>query len=203
MDLFRPQPTENLLPRDGVVNYHGPVLSPGEAERYFNVLRWEVPWRSDEVVLFGKRHITARKVAWYGDGGLNYRYSGSTKTPLAWTGDLLALKALAEELSGAPCNSCLLNLYHSGAEGMGWHSDDESSLEREAPIVCLSLGAERNFRFRHRQLPLKAEISLEAGSLLVMRGETQRHWQHTIPKMARVPGPRISLTFRRIAGPQI
>lgn len=203
MDLFSPQPGLNLLPRDGVVNYHGPVISSGEAQRYFNLLRREVPWRSDEVVVFGKRHITARKVAWYGDKGLDYRYSGSTKTPLPWTPDLLELKALAGELSGAFFNSCLLNLYHSGAEGMGWHSDDEASLEREVPIVCISLGAERNFRFRHKQLPLKAEISLEAGSLLVMRGETQRHWQHGIPKMMRVCEPRISLTFRRMTAPQI
>lgn len=199
MDLFSPRPTENLLPCGGVVNYHGPVLSPGEAQRYFDSLRRYVPWRGDEVVIFGKRHVTARQVAWYADRGLDYCYSGTRKTALPMTPELEALRALAGELTGAAYNSCLLNLYPSGREGMGWHSDDETTLEREAPIACISLGAERRMCFRHKHQPLNAEITLESGSLLVMRGETQVNWRHCIPKMLRISEARISLTFRRMS----
>lgn len=198
MDLFQASDT-NLLPRDGVVNYHGRVLADLEAARYFTALMDGVPWRSDEVVIFGKRIVTARKVAWYGDAGCDYTYSGTTKQALPWSGELLDLKALAERLSGESFNSCLLNLYHNGGEGMGWHSDDEREIVRDSAIASLSFGAERRFVYRHKETQEKVELILENGSLLVMKGETQQFWQHQLPKAARVKTPRINLTFRRMA----
>jgi len=154
------------------------------------------------VKIFGKTITTARKVAWYGDPYLAYKYSGTTKQPLAWTKLLKDLKELVEYKTGETFNSCLLNLYHNGSESMGWHRDNESSIRKHSPIACLSLGAERRFHFKHRLSQEKITTTLPHGSLLVMAGEIQTHWMHTLPKMARIKTPRISLTFRQMNKPQ-
>jgi len=199
VDLFQPDPAANLLPCDGLVHYHGPIFDRAAAKRYHDILQATVPWQHDEVVIFGKRIVTARKVAWYGDAGFSYTYSGTTKRPLSWTPELRELKALAEARTGAAFNSCLLNLYHDGREGMGWHSDDEKSLERNACIASMSFGAERKFSFRHKRTKETVSLVLEDGSLLVMAGTTQTHWHHQLPKSAKAGAPRINLTFRTMA----
>jgi alkylated DNA repair dioxygenase AlkB len=197
MELFPNEPAANLLPHDGVVRYFGVILDEGEQARVFGQLMDEVAWAQDELVMFGKRIVTARKVAWQGDAGFRYRYSGMEKKAAEWTPGVRELKRRVEELAGEAFNSCLLNLYHHGGEGMGWHSDDEPELEADAPIASVSLGVERRFRFRHKESRETQAVNLEQGSLLVMAGETQRHWQHMLPKMAKVTEPRINLTFRR------
>ena len=197
MKLFGYDPAVNLLPRDGTVNYHGPIMDPARATYFYQALLHHVPWKSDEVIVFGRHHITARKVAWYGDVGCAYTYSGTIKQAVPWTSELLELKTLAEHLAAARFNSCLLNLYHHGDEGMGWHSDNEKSIVPHSPIASLSLGAEREFRFKHKHLPnTTANVRLENGSLLVMKDATQTHWLHSIPKSKKVLTPRINLTFR-------
>jgi alkylated DNA repair dioxygenase AlkB len=140
-------------------------------------------------------------VAWFGDAAYRYTYSGVTRTALAWTADLLALKTLVEERTRARFNSCLLNRYASGREGMAWHSDDEGSLGRDPVIASLSFGAQRRFAFRHKRDGHGVELILEHGSLLVMAGATQHHWQHALPKSAKIDGERINLTFRRMVTP--
>lgn len=201
MDLFGNDPTANLLPCDGTVNYFGPVLTVSEVRRHYDALLRDIPWKHDEAVIFGKRIVTARKVAWYGDSDFSYTYSGTTKQALAWTPELAELKTLVESLAGSRFNSCLLNLYHNGGEGMAWHSDDEKSLVRNSAIASLSLGAEREFRFKHKRDGLKTSVLLESGSLLVMRNATQSHWLHSIPKSKKVISPRINLTFRTMVDP--
>jgi alkylated DNA repair dioxygenase AlkB len=201
MDLFGNDPTANLLPCDGTVTYFGPVLSVSEARRYFDILLRDILWKHDEAVIFGKRIVTARKVAWYGDSNFSYIYSGTTKQALAWTPELAELKTRVETLTGSRFNSCLLNLYHDGGEGMGWHSDDEKSLVRNSAIASLSLGAEREFRFKHKRDGMKVSVLLESGSLLVMKDATQSHWLHSIPKSKKVTSPRINLTFRTMIEP--
>ena len=201
MDLFPSDPTVNRLPHDGSVHYHGPIFSPAVTSRYYTHLLAEIPWKNDEAVIFGKRIITARKVAWYGDSNFSYTYSGTTKQALTWTPDLLALKAAVERLTGTVFNSCLLNLYHDGNEGMAWHSDDEKSLGRDSTIASISLGAEREFRFKHKRSDDKVSVLLESGSLLVMQGTTQTHWLHSIPKSKKIKSPRINLTFRTMVVP--
>jgi len=198
MELFPADPAENLLPCDGVVTYHGPVFTPDESEGHLARLIAEIPWEHDESVIFGKRIVTKRKVAWFADGGRPYAYSGTMKHAHPWTEHLLSLKTVAEKISGATCNSCLLNLYQDGGEGMGWHSDDERSLAPCAPILSMSFGAERKFSFRHKRTRETVSVSLENGSLLVMAGETQRHWHHQLPKTAKVSSPRVNLTFRLV-----
>lgn len=197
MNLLPADPEANLLPGDGIVNYHGPVLSPAEADHYFTRLRDTLAWRHDEVTMFGKRIVTAREVAWYGDREFAYTYSGTTHTALPWTEELAELKAKVEILLGTPFNSCLANRYHDGSEGMGWHSDDEATLVESATIASLSLGAERKFALRQKaDHQEKISLALEHGSLLAMRGETQCHWSHALPKSKRVTDERINLTFR-------
>ena len=196
MDLFGRDPATNLLPCDGTVNYHGPILSVAESIYFYETLLREVPWKNDEAKIFGKHIITARKVAWYGDSNFSYTYSGATKQALSWTPELVALKTIVEKHTHSRFNSCLLNLYHNGNEGMAWHSDDEKSLGKDSTIASVSLGAEREFRLKHKKIDQKAFVLLESGSLLVMKDTTQTHWLHSIPKSKKIKVPRINLTFR-------
>lgn len=198
MDLFGNDSKFNLLPCDGTLNYYGKIFSLAEDERFFQALLHTDHWQQDEVIMFGKRIITARKVAWYGDAGFAYSYSGTTKQPLPWTAELLELKQIVQRSTGANFNSCLLNLYHHGGEGMGWHSDDEKTLGENPCIASLSFGAERKFSLKHKSTLQTISLVLESGSLLVMKGATQAHWLHSIPKTKKITSPRINLTFRTI-----
>ncbi|MBA3828228.1 MAG: alpha-ketoglutarate-dependent dioxygenase AlkB [Taibaiella sp.] len=198
MDLFNNDPTANLLPYDGPVTYQGRILPPVEAIHYFDCLMKTIEWKNDEARIFGKHFITRRKVAWYSDAGYSYTYSNTTKNALPWTSELLSLKKLVEDMSGSSFNSCLLNLYHDGSEGMAWHSDDERSLGKETTIASVSFGAERKFCFRHKVTKQTICLVLESGSLLIMKGATQTNWLHRLPPTKKVTTPRINLTFRTI-----
>ena len=198
MDLFNQESVTNVLPYDGVADYYGKVLTQQSADTYYDRLLKTVTWQHDKLVMFGKPIITQRKVAWYGDRDYAYTYSNATKQALTWTDELAQLKATVEARAGCSFNSCLLNLYHSGDEGMGWHSDDERSLGNDITIASLSLGAERKFSFKHKQDKRTVSLLLEHGSLLVMREATQQHWRHALPKTKKVRQPRINLTFRTI-----
>ena len=195
---FPSDPSVNLLSGEGIVNYYGKLMSESEATTMAQALLDRIEWRNDEAVIYGKRIITKRKVAWYGEEAFSYTYSNTTKTALPWTPELLFLKNLAEKHSGETYNSCLLNLYHDGSEGMAWHSDGEKDLRKNGAIASLSFGAERKFCFKHKKSGEKIDVFLEAGSLLVMKGETQTHWLHRLPPTTKVHQPRINLTFRTI-----
>jgi alkylated DNA repair dioxygenase AlkB len=201
MNLFdyHSDPKKNWLPKDGTVNYYGKVLSQQEADLYFDNLLQTIQWRNDEAIIYGKKIITKRMVAWYGDKPYEYTYSKTTKSALPWTKELLELKSLIENKSGETFNSCLLNLYHDGNEGMAWHSDAEKDLKKDGAIGSVSLGAERKFSFKHKQTDEKVELLLEHGSLLVMKGTTQTHWLHRLPPIKQVARARVNLTFRTIA----
>ena len=189
---------DNLLPEGGTALYYGPILGPQEAERYFDILLNTLDWKQDEVVIFGKRHLTRRKTAWHGDKEFQYTYSNTTKKALPWTPELLELRELAQKRTGGSFNSCLLNLYHSGEEGMSWHSDNEKELGPQPMIASLSLGAERKFSLKHRESRTTVSVYLENGSLLLMKDATQENWLHSLPKTKKVKEPRINLTFRNI-----
>jgi alkylated DNA repair dioxygenase AlkB len=191
-------PTKNLLPYDGIVNYYGAIIDKATADLYYKQLMNTVDWRNDEAVIFGKKIITKRKVAWYGDKAFEYTYSNTTKHALIWTPELLELKKIIETATGETFNSCLLNLYHTGDEGMAWHSDGEADLKKNGAIGSLSFGAERKFAFKHKTTGEKVELVLENGSLLVMKDTTQTFWLHRLPPTKRVLTPRINLTFRTI-----
>jgi alkylated DNA repair dioxygenase AlkB len=127
-----------------------------------------------------------------------YTYSNATKQALTWTKELSDLKRLVEQITEARFNSCLLNLYHNGNEGMAWHSDDEESLGMNTTIASLSFGAERKFSFKHKQTKQMVSLVLEHGSLLIMKDATQTNWLHSLPKSKKIIRPRINLTFRTI-----
>ena len=188
--------TANLLHKDGTAHYYGKILPYREANRYFDLLLQNVQWKNDEANILGKHIITKRKVAWYGNSDYSYAYSNTTKQALAWTRELSVLKRLVEEITGESFNSCLLNLYHNGNEGLGWHSDDEKSIGKYTPIASLSFGAERKFSFKHKQTKQTVSLVLGHGSLLVMKGATQTNWLHSLPKSNRITQARINLTFR-------
>jgi alkylated DNA repair dioxygenase AlkB len=191
---------DNLLPYDGIVHYHGKIFTPSISNEHQQLLFNEIDWEHDEVMMFGKKIITKRKVAWYGDQPFDYTYSHVKKTALPWTATLQAIKDTIEEVSGETYNSCLLNLYHNGQEGMGWHTDAEKELKKDGAIASVSFGANRKFCFKHKTTQLKIDVELENGSLLVMKGTTQTHWLHRLPPTNKVQSPRINLTFRTIIG---
>jgi len=191
-------PNINLLPKEGTVNYHGKILENVEAENLFSKLLEDIEWKNDVTVIFGKRLETKRKVAWYGDKPFEYTYSNTTKQALIWTKELQILKKLVEEKSGETYNSCLLNLYHNGSEGMGWHSDAEKDLKKNGAIASMSFGAARKFTFKNKATKEILSMLLEHGSLLVMKDETQAHWVHRLPPTKKIFTPRINLTFRTI-----
>jgi alkylated DNA repair dioxygenase AlkB len=188
----------NILNKDCTVNYYGKILSSEEANQYLDLLTLNIQWENDELVFFGKHVTTKRKVAWYGDSESSYTYSNTTRLALAWTKELSELKQVVEKYAGTKFNSCLLNLYHNGNEGMGWHSDDEKSLGKNSTIASLSFGAERKFSFKHKQTKQTVSLVLEHGSLLVMKDSTQNNWLHSLPKSKNITQPRINLTFRTI-----
>lgn len=196
MNLFEASGNTNLLPMDGTVLYYGKVVNEERAKAYYETLLNTIEWKNDEAIIYGKHFVTKRKVAWYGDKNFSYTYSNTTKQALPWTHELLELKTLSEKTTGARYNSCLLNLYHSGDEGMAWHSDDEKALDRNASIASWSFGAERKFSFKHKRSGQTVSIVLENGSLLEMKGETQTNWLHRLPPTTKVKRPRVNLTFR-------
>ncbi len=200
MDLFEKEidNTSNLLPSGGIVNYYGKLWSFQQANEYFDRLMNTIEWKNDQAIIYGKLIITKRKVAWYGDKDYEYTYSNTTKRALPWTKELLELKTIAEEKTGETFNSCLLNLYHSGEEGMAWHSDGEKDLKKNGAIGSLSFGAERKFAFKHKESKEIVSVILEHGSLLVMKDTTQSNWLHRLPPTKRISKPRINLTFRTI-----
>lgn len=177
------------------VFYIDRIMHDDEATRYFNILMKDTPWKNDEVVIFGKYITTKRQVAWFGDCNFQYTYSNKTKTALPWTTTLLELKEKVEAITKTSFNSCLLNLYHDGSEGLGWHSDDEKELGNNT-IASLSLGATRRFLFKNKTTKETVEYTLHHGSLVIMAGNTQKDWLHSIPPSKKVRDPRINLTFR-------
>ena len=198
MDLFNTSLINNILPFDGITNYHGQILNSQQCAFFYKAFMGSIHWKNDEAFIFGKHIITKRKVAWYGESEFSYTYSKVTKRAMLFTEELLNLKKIIEKESNATYNSCLLNLYHTGEEGMAWHSDDEKMLKKNGEIASVTLGAARKFSFKHKETKQKVDVLLESGSLLVMKDTTQTHWLHRLPPTKKVNSPRINLTFRTI-----
>lgn len=189
---------QNLLPKDGIVHYYPELINRLSSARLMARLLESLPWEEDRLLMFGKMVTTRRKVIWIGDPKCDYTYSGIRRQAQNWTTELLWLKGLLENLTQSKFNSCLLNLYHDGNDGMGWHSDDEKELDAKSPIASLSLGATRKFAFRHKKDKTTHSLFLENGSALIMHAPTQELWQHALLKTKKIDQPRINLTFRSI-----
>ena len=185
---------------DGDVLYLPEAVPAAERDTILRRLITEVPWRQEKIVVWGKSYLQPRLIAWYGDPGCRYTYSGITLSPLPWDALLLELKDLAESMSDSAFNSVLLNYYRDQRDSMGLHSDDEPELGARPILASLSLGEERTLIFRRklRKDADRVRIKLASGSLLLMKGDTQRYWKHGIEKETRRCGPRVNLTFRQI-----
>ncbi len=196
---FEDRMTQLRLP-DADVSYTSHFALPEKPNLLLDHLRKSVPWRQEEVVVWGKRHQQPRLVAWYGDPEKSYTYSGVHLDPLPWSDVLVAIRKAVESRSGHKFNSVLLNLYRDEKDSMGFHSDDEKELGPTPTIASVSLGQKRTLIFKHKsRAELKpTRLDLESGSLLIMKGNTQKHWKHGIEKETRPCGPRVNLTFREI-----
>lgn len=188
----------NLLPRDGAAFYYGKILTTDAADIYLDQCINELDWEHDRAFIYGKEIVTKRKIAWYADHPLSYTYSGYTKKALIWPALLRELKKRVEEECGDAFNSCLGNFYSSGDEGMSWHSDAEKDLVENGVIGALSLGGQRKLSFKHKKSGESVSLTLEHGSLLIMKGATQTNWLHSLPKTKKDAEPRVSLTFRQM-----
>ena len=200
-DLFPGQTTFERIPmQDAEVYYLRELFLAQTAEAIMNQLINEVRWRAENIVVWGKTYPQPRLIAWYGDNGTSYTYSGIPHDPLPWTDTLIDIKNRIEKFAGTDFNSVLLNYYRSHRDSMGLHSDDEPELGRRPIIASLSLGEERTLILKHKtKRDLKSvRLKLASGSLLLMKGETQHCWKHGIEKEKRPCGPRVNLTFRRI-----
>ncbi len=184
---------------DSDISYYPHFLSSQQANLYFEKLRKETPWQQDTITLFGKTHPQPRLTALYGDNGQAYTYSGIRMKPHTFTPLLLELKNSLHKSLNIQFTSCLLNLYRDGKDSNGWHADDEKELGKNPIIASISLGQERYFHLKHRKnKDEKHKLLLQHGSLLLMKGETQHHWLHQVPKTTKAQHQRINLTFRII-----
>ena len=185
---------------DGEITYVPGLFSAPVGDRLLSDLSGAVRWTQPKITLFGKRVFSPRLAAWYGDQESVYRYSGLVNQPLPWLPELLEIRRRVQQYMGLGFDGVLLNLYRTGQDSMGWHSDDEKELGENPVIASVSLGAPRRFLLRHRRssdLPVH-EVSLEHGSLLLMQGTTQKNWRHSVPRIRNQDSPRLNLTFRRI-----
>lgn len=199
LDLFHPEPCENILPYDGHVEDFGLICTAAEAEKSLAYLLENLNWQHDEAKIHGRHYVTARKYAWYADHQAHYIYSGfKHNAEEVWDPFLVRVKNKIEALTKTTFNSCLANLYLDGTQSMGWHSDADDFLGKQPVIASLSFGTTRKFRFKHILTKECLEMNLYSGQLIVMKGDTQIFWQHTIPKMTKIIEPRVNLTFRNI-----
>jgi alkylated DNA repair dioxygenase AlkB len=186
----------NLLPYDGHAYLIGDTSGAFDWPKVTACLAETMPWRVETARLFGREMPVPRMTAWFGDA--DYKYSGILHRAAPFPPVVQRLRERAESLSGESYNSVLLNLYRSGADSVGWHSDDEPGLGDRPTIASLSLGATRRFQLRHRGTKEMITLELKEGQWLITAGETQRFWLHQVPKTKAVVGCRINLTFRRM-----
>lgn len=189
-----------IIQNQGEVLYYHKIFDSQVSEQILQELLGCIDWKNDEVMMFGKQITTKRKVAWYADAGLSYTYAGKRKEPLCWTPLLRSIKEVVQKQTGAVYNSCLLNLYHNGEEGMSWHRDNEKEIVAESSIASLSFGATRKFAFKKVDGSEKVNLLLSNGSLLDMRGAIQHNWYHALLTTKKIQELRVNLTFRLLIG---
>ncbi|RFM25641.1 alpha-ketoglutarate-dependent dioxygenase AlkB family protein [Deminuibacter soli] len=185
---------------DAVVRLREQLFDKPAADRLFEALLADTPWKQEEISVYNKTYLTPRLTAWFGDAGTEYVFSGIRHRPYHWTPGLLHVKEKVEAEAGQAFNSVLVNLYRDGRDGVGWHRDNEKEFGENPVIASVSFGDSRMFQLRHKfrkELP-KVNIPLHHGSFLLMAGATQHQWEHQVPKSAKPHGPRINLTFRLV-----
>ncbi len=184
---------------DGVLRLWPRAFDDEESGYFLTELLATIAWHQEQILMFGRRVPVPRLVAWHGDRGATYEYSGTDHLPAPWTPVLQRIRQRVSQLTGREFNAVLLNRYRDGSDGMGWHADDEPELGRDPVVASVSFGATRRFCMRHRRRrDQRLNLSLTHGSLLCMAGATQHHWVHAVPKTRAPAGERVNLTFRSI-----
>ncbi|RFS23304.1 alpha-ketoglutarate-dependent dioxygenase AlkB [Chitinophaga silvatica] len=197
--IFDDENVINIPLLNGEMDYYPKFFSEQESNALMQALRASLDWKQESMKLYGKDILFPRLMAWYGDAGSNYSFSGRNYTPVPWTTELLEIRNRLTPLCGKTFNSVLANLYRNGNDAMGWHADDEPELGPHPIIASVNFGATRKFRLRYKNNhQLTYELPLSHGSLLVMKGTLQEFWEHQIPKTKKVLSERINLTFRHI-----
>lgn len=202
LNMFEPErdPHAFVSIANGEYIYLPRFFSASEANSYFTQLQNDILWKQEKMNMYGKQVDFPRLTSWYGDDDKPYSFSGIRLTPNPWTPELLEIKHRVEAFCETRFNSVLLNLYRHGSDSISWHSDAEKELGINPTIASVNFGGERVFQLRHDSTREKISITLEHGSLLVMRGELQHHWKHQVPKTKKTVTPRVNLTFRNILG---
>ena len=183
---------------DAEIEYYPDFFSSAKANELLLKLQNEIPWRQDNITVYGKSHAQPRLTALFGNEGKPYGYSNIVMQPHHWSPLIVFIKEEIEKICNENFTTVLLNLYRDGQDSNGWHADNEKELGRNPVIASVSFGAERVFQLKHNTLELKQNIVLEDGSLLIMKGTTQHFWKHQIPKTKKQIESRINLTFRII-----
>ncbi len=184
---------------DADITYYPNFINSAEASTIFEILKLETPWQQDDITVFGKVYAQPRLTALYGTNQKTYSYSNIEMIPHTLTPTLVNLKKRVDETCQAEFTTMLLNYYRDGKDSNGWHADNENELGTNPIIASLSFGQERFFHLKHRtDKALKHKLLLQHGSLLLMKGTTQHHWLHQIPKTAKQIQGRINITFRII-----
>ncbi len=197
--LSIPETANRIDLPDADVWVMGNFIESSQADEIFESARSEIPWQQESLKLYGKMQKVPRLVSWHGDAGASYRYSGVVHEPKPWVSSLRQIRDMLRMQLQVYFNAVLANLYQTGSHYMGWHSDAEPEMGPNPVIASVTLGAERPFKFRHRQdHTLQHKMNLSHGSLLIMAGTTQKYWQHSLPRSTRPFGPRVNMTFRII-----
>jgi len=197
MSLFDTSKIVKLQLQDAEIEYHPQFFGLEEANALFDKLYQNTQWIEEDIRVYGKIYKQPRLTAFFANNQKKYGYANISMIPQPFPPLLNAIKTKVEAATQTQFSSCLLNLYRDGQDSNGWHADDEKELGLNPVIASVSLGAERLFHLKHKKIKtLKHKLNLHNGSLLLMKGETQHHWLHQIPKTKKPLGKRINLTFR-------
>jgi alkylated DNA repair dioxygenase AlkB len=193
----------DLIEKEGcIVKYYGKIYSNDDSKTILSKLLDKdddsISWDNESVSLYGKVHELKRKTAYWGDEGLEYRYSGKKAIAKGWNETVFEIKQAVEKVTGETFNFALGNFYHDGTESLGYHSDSEKDIVSKSVIASVSFGAERDFLLKHNKTKEIIKINLEHGSLLTMGGNTQQIWKHSVPSRLKIGTPRVNITFRKI-----
>ena len=195
---FKSEPIILDLP-DAEIIYYPQFFDKEQADKIYTELLQEIAWQQDDITIFGKKIAQPRLTALYGNDGKSYGYSNIVMQPHPFNSALTFIKEEIESIINEHFTTVLLNYYRDGQDSMGWHADNEKELGQNPCIASISFGDERVFQLKHNSIiNLKQNISLQNGSLLLMKGETQQYWKHQIPKTKKPIGGRINLTFRTL-----
>jgi alkylated DNA repair dioxygenase AlkB len=198
-DLFSNEVSGEKIELEGAQLIYFPQIQlPFSQEVILTRLLAEIPWKAEDIFVYGKKYTQPRLTAWYGDAGMVYRYSGTTFYPLEWSELLMQIKQTVQALCNAQFNSALLNYYRDNNDRIALHSDNEKELGEQPVIASLSFGAQRTLIFKKRTGGSRYKIPLHGGSLLLMQGDTQKNWLHGIEKEKNTCGARVNITFRTI-----